>query len=99
MAHDILRKIPQYFTSPDHEFSLNPSYEDTNSPIVKHDIVEPYAEARNVEIFKDLQELQKVGIVTPVGEQYMYFAAMHSKSCKLTPLGRHFWEVAKKGLI
>ncbi|MBQ6328082.1 MAG: caspase family protein, partial [Kiritimatiellae bacterium] len=66
---------------------------------VKHDIIRPYALAGNVAIFKELQELQKVGIVAPVGEQYMYFAAMHSKSCKLTPLGRHFWEVAKKGLI
>ena len=99
VSHDILRKIPQYFTSPDYEFNLDPSYEDTNSPIVKHDILEPYAEAKNVAIFKELQELQRVGIVVPVDEQYMYFAAMHSKSCKLTPLGRHFWEVAKKGLI
>jgi hypothetical protein len=99
VAHDILRKIPQYFISPDHEFRLDPSYEDTNSPIIQHEIVQPYAVVDNVAIFKELQELHKVGIVTPVGEQYMYFAAMHSKSCKLTPLGRHFWEVAKKGLI
>lgn len=99
VSHDVLRKIPQYFISPDYEFSLDPSYEDTNSPTVKHDIIRPYALAGNVAIFKELQELQKVGIVAPVGEQYMYFAAMHSKSCKLTPLGRHFWEVAKKGLI
>ena len=99
VAHEVLRKIPLYFTAPDAEFPLNPSYEDTNSPNVKHDVVLPYAVAENVQIFKDLQELQKVGIVTPVGEQYMYFAAMNSKSCRLTPLGRHFWEVAQKGLI
>lgn len=99
VAHDILRKIPQYFESPGSLFHLDPSYEDTNSPTVKHNIVKPYAEPRNVAIFKELQELQKVGIVKPVNEQYMYFAAMHSESCELTPLGRHFWEVAKKGLI
>lgn len=99
VAHDVLRKIPHYFTTPECEFYLNPSFEDTNDPSIKHDFVQPYADPPSVAIFKDLQELQKVGIVTPVGERYMYFAAMHSKSCKLTPLGRHFWDVAKKGLI
>ena len=99
VAHEILRKIPQYFPLPVSEFKLDPSFEDTNSPTITHDIVQPYAEAGNVAIFKDLQELQKVGIVVPVGERYMYFAAMHSKSCKLTPLGQHFWEVTKKGLL
>lgn len=99
VQHSILRKIPEYFPTPDEDFCLDPSYEDSNSPNVKHAVVRPYADPQHVMVFKDLQELQKVGIVTPVGEQYMYYAAMHSKACKLTPLGRHFWGVAKKGLI
>lgn len=99
VSHDILRKIPQYFPSPMDKFRLDPSFEDTNVPNVKHTILEPYANPKNVAIFKDLQELQRIGLVIPEDEQYMYFAAIHSKSCRLTPLGRHFWNVATKGLL
>jgi hypothetical protein len=29
----------------------------------------------------------------------MYFAAMEGKACRLTPLGRHYWQVAKEGRL
>ena len=28
-------------------------------------------------------------------EEYMYFAAINSKSCRLTALGNHYWKLAK----
>jgi len=83
---DILRKLVDYFPTPQDEFALDPSFEDTNAPVVEHKIVEPHAKAENVAVFKHLQKFQGVGLVVPVNEQYMYFAAMNSKSCKLTAL-------------
>jgi hypothetical protein len=29
----------------------------------------------------------------------MYFAAMNSKTCKLTVLGEHYWKLVSKGMI
>lgn len=81
-----LRKITDYFSSPEQEYALDPSYEDTNKD---------RADPGNVAIFKDLQKLQSVGLVVPVGEEFMYFAAQNSKSCKLTALGFHYWRLAK----
>ena len=96
---DILRKLVDYFPTPQDEFALDPSFEDTNAPVVEHKIVEPHAKAENVAVFKHLQKFQGVGLVVPVNEQYMYFAAMNSKSCKLTALGYHYWRLVKEKRI
>lgn len=92
---NILRKIIEYFPTPKQEYSLDPSYEDTNTKKVEHDVIEPYAKAENVAVFKNLQKLQSVGLVVPVDSEYMYFAAMDSKACKLTSLGYHYWRLVK----
>jgi len=92
---NILRKITEYFPTPEQEYSLDPSYEDTNTETVKHAIIEPYAKVENVAVFKNLQKLQSVGLVVPVDSEYMYFAAMDSKACKLTSLGYHYWRLVK----
>lgn len=91
----ILRKLPMYFDNATDEFKLNPSFEYTNTPDVHHQIIEPYAEEVNVQKFKELQLFESVGLVEPVGTEHMYFAAMESKSCKLTALGLHYWKLAK----
>lgn len=90
VAVDILRKIVEYFPSPEKEYALDPSYEDTNAGVAK---------AENVAIFKHLQKFQGVNLVRPVGEEYMYFAAQNSKSCKLTALGYHYWRLVKENKI
>jgi len=92
---EILRKLTDYFPTPEDEFRLDPSFEDTNAPVVEHKVIEPHAKAENVAVFKNLQKFQGVGLVIPVDEQYMYFAAMNSKSCKLTALGYHYWRLVK----
>lgn len=90
-----MRRLNQYFTSPEDQFELDPSFEFTNDPAIEHEFEEPYANEKNVSIFKDLQKLASVGLVVPVDEQHMYFAAMHSKSCRLTALGYHYWRLVK----
>ena len=95
----VLRRITQYFSTPEQEFNLDPSFENTNATDVIHKIVEPYANIKNVVIFKDLQKLASVGLVVPCGNEHMYFAAMESKSCKLTSAGQHYWRLVKSKKI
>jgi len=101
----ILRKLSKYFLNQTDEYKLNPSFEFTNIKGGPHRNQEPYALERNVAIFKDLQALNRVGLLTPncndlpVEERHMYFAAMKSKSCKLTPLGKFYWQLANENKI
>jgi len=96
---ETIRKIVNYFPSPDKHFSLDPSFEFTNSPSVEHVVKRPYANSDNVAIFKDLQKFVSVGLVEPINAEHMYFAAMESKSCKLTALGWHYWKLVKEKRI
>lgn len=91
----LLRKISQYFANPSDEYQLDPSFEFTNDPSVEHCVKEPFADANNVAIFKDLQLFESVGLIEPVDTDHMYFAAMENKSCKLTALGLHYWRLSK----
>lgn len=95
VSKDILRKLSQYFECPTDEYKLDPSYEYTNTREEIHEVIEPYANPSNVKIFKELQLFESVGLVEPVDEKHMYFAAMKSKSCKLTALGKHYWHLSK----
>lgn len=91
----VLRKLHQYFVESTSEFPLDPSFEFTNTPEITHEYKEPYAKEENIVKFKELQLYESVGLIEPVGEEHMYFAAMNSKSCRLTPLGLHYWKLSK----
>lgn len=95
----VIRKICTYFTNENDELPIDPSFEPTNSLETKHEVVEPYADPANVRIFSDLQKLESIGLVIPIDEDHMYFAAMHSKSCALTSIGKQYWRLVKGGLI
>jgi len=87
---EVLRNIVDYFPTAQQEHKLDPTYEFDNEEI---------ADPNNVEIFKNLQKFQSVGLVVPVGEDHMYYAAQNSKSCKLTALGYHYWRLVKEDKI
>lgn len=95
VSKQTLRKISDYFVEPYSEYRLDPLYEYTNTPDDNHEIKEPYANDDNVKVFKDLQLYESVGLIEPVGADHMYFAAMNSKSCKLTLLGLHYWKLSR----
>ncbi len=94
-----LRKLTTYFNSPSDGLQLDPSFEYTNTTEVEHDVIKPFADEENVLIFKDLQKLESVGLIIPVDEEHMYYAAMRSKTCKLTSLGHHYWRLVREGKI
>lgn len=85
----ILRLLPVYFETPDLELELSPSYEPD---------IEPHDEKLE-RTFEHLQVLRDARLLVPVGEKHLYFAAMNSKSCKLTTLGQFYWQLAKQGRI
>lgn len=95
----VLRNLPKLFPNSSHILRLNPSYEPTNSPDAEHKIIEPYACDCNVKVFHDLQLLERGGLVIPLNAEHMYYAAMNSQGCKLTPVGTHYWELANEGKI
>lgn len=83
-----LKKITEIF-SDGFEFNLNPSYEpDSENPIKEH-----------TEIFAILQKYNRVNLVVPVDAEHMYYAAMNSKSCKLTVVGEFYWKLVNEGRI
>lgn len=90
----LLRKICYYFKNYDDEYQLNPSYEFTFYKPTSSEY-----NAENIKKFKELQKLQSVGLVVPCNCEFMYFAAIESKSCKLTSLGHRYWRLAKDNKI
>ena len=99
ISPDELRLGTSLFDGPDAEVKLNPSFEFTNDPDYPHNFVEPYAIEENVRKLKLLQKMESVGLVAPVGEKHMYFAAMNSKSCKLTQLGKYYHRLCTENRI
>jgi hypothetical protein len=83
---DSLRRIDSLFADPAHDLVLDPSYEPDAEP--RH--------AEHEEIFGVLQRYRAAKLVVPVGNDHMYYAAMQSLSCRLTPLGRHYWRLARE---
>ena len=85
----ILRRLPEWFAGPDTDFPLSPRHEHTAEP---HD--------RDAEgVFRSLQRCNRVKLVEPIGEEDMYFAAVNGTGCRLTALGRFYWQLADAGRI
>jgi len=84
-----LHRLPELFPDPPFEFPLDPSYEPT----------EAVAEPAKTEVFAILQRYNRVNLVVPVGETHMYYAALNSRSCKLTVLGEHYRRLVVDNLI
>ncbi|MBW9090813.1 caspase family protein [Rhizobium wenxiniae] len=75
-----LQRLTEIFPEATYEVQLDPSFEpDSSAP-----------DPEKAEIFAVLQNYNRVNLVLPVGETHMYYAAMNSKSCKLTVLGEHY---------
>jgi uncharacterized caspase-like protein len=84
-----LRRLPELFPTPEYELALDPSYEPDSEP----------AHPRHEEDFALLQRARSAKLVEPVGSDHLYFAAMQSRSCRLTPLGRHYRLIAERARL
>jgi hypothetical protein len=86
---EILRKLTEWFPTSGFDYPLDPSYEPTNNK----------ERNPNEKIFAGLQKFRACRLVEPIDEEHMYFAAMNSTGCRLTPLGKHYWSLVKAGRI
>jgi len=84
-----LRRLPEFFPDVNSNHPLDPSYEPDAKP--EH----PEHEA----VFAILQRCRAAKLVEPVGAEHMYYAAMRSGACRLTPLGKHYHEMAAQGRL
>ena len=89
-----LRKIRDIFKYPTEEFKLDPSYESD-----KHEVDDKDLNKEHELLFSLLQKFVKLNLVVPVGEEHMYYAAIHKKSCKLTAKGQHYWRLIEQKRI
>lgn len=78
-----LKRLTDLFPTPNHIFDLDPSFEPTS----------PSAVEANTELLALLQKYNRITLVKPTDEEHMYFAAINSKSCSLTVLGVHYWNL------
>lgn len=93
-----LNALPDFFPDAHEEFKLNPTFEPDRKNIpeqYRHLPVNP----ENVRKFKILQACNRQGLVVPVDEEHMFDAAINSKTCKLTELGKHYRLLAQKGRL
>lgn len=86
---ETLRMIPSWFPAPDDVYQLDPSYEDQI----------PGFDPDHVVIFKKLQKCRDAKLVEAIDAEFMYFAALNSTGCRLTPLGKQLWRLAQSGRI
>lgn len=86
---EILHKLPVYFTDQNYLYPLDPTYEPT---VEGHN-------PEHVRILKHLQKLRDARLVAVVGEQHMYYAAVNSQHCCLTPQGKYYWYLVSNNLI
>jgi hypothetical protein len=84
-----LRRLPEFFHHDHDHYALDPSYEPTEDP----------RDATHEEIFSILQRFRAAKLLEPNGVEHMYYAALHSGSCALTPLGKHYWRLATLELL
>lgn len=92
---EVLRKLKDYFPTAEYDFPLDPAYEPDHKQHPPGTVPDPGKEAS----FADLQKFRDARLLVPVGEQHLFYAAIRSKSCHLTPLGKFYWRRAKAGLL
>jgi len=84
-----LREILELFGNDAEVFALDSTYESTVAP----------SNPDHERIFALLQNARASRLVEPVAEDHLYFAAMNSTGCRLTPLGRHYHHVHADGRL
>lgn len=89
IALDDLRRIIEFFPTPNFEFQLDPSFEPESAA----------PDEESSAVFAILQKYNRASLVVPVDAPHMWHAAMQSKKCKLSVLGEHYHRLVALGRI
>lgn len=95
---DTLKSLPAWFEKEDTHYALDPSYE-PEIPDYVAGLFDLEERERNQEIFAQLQICNRNGLIAPEGTKHMFHAAIYSKACRLTELGKYYWRLAKQKVI
>lgn len=85
----LVQKLTEHFPLPAEPLELSPEFEPE---------VEPH-DTEKEDQFRDLQKFRDASLLEPIGAQSLYHAAMESKACGLTVLGRYYWRLVNEGKI
>jgi hypothetical protein len=90
----VLRRITQYFPTPTSEHQLDPAYEPERNGTEPKGT--PVPDPDKNAIFGELQAMVKASLVMPINasQPHMWHAAMESKACRLTAMGKQYWRLA-----
>ena len=97
ISKGVLQQIVDIFPDPNEDKPLDPGYEED-----KHEVDDPVYQVRDPEkerVFSILRDYVALNLVVPVGAPRMYQAAIHSKACRLTNLGRYYWRLVATNRI
>jgi len=89
VALETRRKIVKIFPKPESVLDLSPAYEPTE---------EPHDEEKEA-TFATLQKYRAARLLVPIDEEHLYYAAINKKACRLTPLGRFYWNLVSRNKI
>ncbi len=92
-----LKQITSFFAIAESEFKLDPTFEPERNDSQRKKYPDPIE--ANTKKFAVLQKYNRINLLTPVDAPHMWHAAMYSKSCRLTMLGRHYWRLVKQGKL
>lgn len=89
-----LRRIVEFFTTPDHRFAMDPDYD----PERDRDGAPRPAEVREkVEIGRIFKRYRDAALLTPsVSGEDLYYTAQRSHTVELTPFGREYWRYIRR---
>jgi Caspase domain len=90
----LLRALPEHFPAEDARVQMTPAHEGEGRPLARSEDGTP--EQRQFDYFG---RLRNAGLVTTDDRRDHYWVAMESGYVYLTPLGRYFWRLAKRGAL
>lgn len=91
---ELLRQLPQHFPAADTRVQLTPAHEGEGRPLARTEDGTPQQQQ-----FDYMGRLRNANLVTTDGRRDHYWVAMESGDVYLTPLGRYFWSLAKRGVL
>lgn len=95
---EVLRRLPHYFPTASHFFKLDPSYEPERGE-ESENLSDVPVEDDHVRVYRELQQCNRHGLITPTEHEHMWHSAIYSGGCRLTATGAHYRRLAEKKKI
>lgn len=95
---DVLIELPKLFTpNADSTHRMDPSYEERDE--AKRPGIDPPGNPENIIIFKMFKKLRDAKLLRTEQDLDLWQVAMRSLCVSLSPLGQHYWHLAKEGRL